>query len=326
MAQAREHPAVKPGLAACLALSLLASHAGAASPFGRMPLPTLEEPTTDDAVVRGVEATRAQCDALGPAAVWAQPPGDAGECLRYWHAGLQPGTNPRVLVFFAGDLLVGATVYKGYAGQTLAAVQKSVDAASSRQGVPYMFIGRPGTYGSSGEHKQRRREREAKLVSAALDEVAKRHGIEAFAVAGLSGGGHVVASLLGDRSDIVCAVAGGAVSAPKLRTRLRGWTIDSTGYGDSWEPLEHLDRARMHPALRVYVVGDPADSNVPWAAQTVLADRFQALGVPTEVLQAEGTGPERHGVAGSAVLVGAMCLKNQTNEEIRQRAARGLKG
>lgn len=306
--------------------ALVAWHAAPALAFGRVALPAVAEPTSDQAVVRGVEATRAQCDALGAAAVWAQPAGDAGECLRYWHAGLQGAANPRVLVYFAGDLLVGNLVYKGYAGQTLEAVQKSVDGVHARHGVPYLFVGRPGTYGSSGEHRQRRRQREAKLVSAALDEIRKRHGIEEFALAGLSGGGHVVASLLGYRSDVVCAVAGGAVSAPKLRVRLRGWNMDSTGYADSWEPLEHLDRARMHPALRVYVVGDPADTNVPWAAQTVLADHVQALGVPAEVLQAEGTGPERHGVAGSALLVGAMCLKNQTNEEIRQRAARGLKG
>jgi hypothetical protein len=307
-----------------LALALPAAAALAAG-IGRMDWPAPEAPFTDEAVVRGIQASKAQCDAL-PNAVWAQPAGEQGECLRYWSAGLDPVANPRVLVFFSGDLLVGNKVSRGYEGLTTIGMQKSAETVPARFGVPYIFLARPGTYGSSGEHKQRRRPAEARLVSAALDEIRKRHAIGELGVAGLSGGGHVVASLLGYRSDIVCAVAASAVSAPKLRVRLQGWSGDSTGYSDSYEPLEHLEGAKANPGLRVFVLGDPADSNVPWGAQTVLAERLQAMGIPAEVLQGEGIGPEHHILVRSALEVGAMCLKGQGNQEIRARSAQGFKG
>ncbi len=136
----------------------------------------------------------------------------------------------------------------------------------------------------------------------------------------------MVASLLGYRSDVVCAVPTSAVSSPAMRMKLRGWTVDATGYSDSYEPMEHLNKTLMNPELRVFVVGDPADTNVPWAVQTALADRLRTLGVKVEVLQAEAVGPERHVIVSSALLIGALCALKQTTEEIQQRAAKGLKG
>jgi dienelactone hydrolase len=309
---------------ACAGVLLLL--AGSAQAFvGRVDLPGADEPFTDAAIVRGVKATREQCVAL-PGGVWAEPPGESGECLRYWHAGLAEDNPQRPLFFFAGDLLGATGVFRGYAGTHPAAVQSTVNAAAKRLGVPYIFLARPGTYGSSGEHKQRRRVAEARLVSAAIDEIKQKHGLTEIGLAGVSGGGHVVASLIGYRSDIVCAVPASAVSSPQMRVKLRGWTVDATGYHDSHEPIDHLDKAVMHPALRVIVVGDPADSNVPWPVQTALAERLAAIGRPAQVVEVEGTGSERHVTNESARVLGAMCLKNQSNEEIRQRAGQGLKG
>lgn len=310
-------------LAFAAAALLLAQGTAAAS--GRLDWPAADAPFTDEQVVQGVKADKAQCDATA-GAVWAQPAGVQGECLRYWHAGLDGDARRRPLFFFSGDLLVGNAVWKGYAGTTTAAVQRTVDNVAKRHGVPYVFIGRPGTYGSSGEHKQRRRVAEARLISAALDAIKQRHGIEELTVAGLSGGGHVVASLLGYRQDIVCAVPTSAVASPRLRMKMRGWTIDATGYNDSYEPIDHLNAERLHPSLRVFVLGDPQDANTPWAMQTTLADRLRSLGGAVEVLQGEGTGPERHVLLQSALVVGAMCLQGKTTDEIRQRAAEGLKG
>ena len=33
-----------------------------------------------------------------------------------------------------------------------------------------------------------------------------------------------------------------------------GWTRGATGYHDSYEPHEHLDKSHMHPKLRVFVL------------------------------------------------------------------------
>ena len=154
-----------------------------------------------------------------------------------------------------------------------------------------------------------------------------RHGIEEFVIAGQSGGGHVTASLLTLRSDIVCAVPTSAPSSPSVRWKMRGWKRDSTGYEDSYEPVQHLDKARMHPALRVFVLGDPQDTNVVWPSQTILAERLKQAGVPVEVIEAQGTGPELHGLPNSARNVAGWCARDVPTEEIMLRSAKkAMKG
>ena len=68
---------------------------------------------------------------------------------------------------------------------------------------------------------------------------------------------------------------------------MRGLKRDTTGYADSYEPADHLRKDLAHPRLRVFVLGDPTDKKVPWAAQTILSDRLVALGVPTVVLDTD---------------------------------------
>ena len=282
---------------------------------------------TAPGLLQGVRATEAQCAAALPAAVWVRTAGGAAECLRYWHAGLAPGANPKTLFYFSGDVLAGDLVLDpNYTTATPASLQRRVDAWQARLGVPYVFIARPGTYGSSGEHKQRRRALESELISLAVDEIKRRHGIDAPALAGQSGGGHVVAALLTLRADVECAVPASAVSSPRMRWKMKGWKQDSTGYDDSFEPTEALERMRAPPSLRVFVLGDPMDTNVPWVTQTVLADRLKARGVAVALVEAEGSGPTRHGLAQSAMTLAAMCMKGSSTPEILQRAAQRLKG
>jgi hypothetical protein len=189
-----------------------------------------------------------------------------------------------------------------------------------------MLLSRPGTFGSSGEHKQRRRLLEPQLMSAALDEVKARHGISDLVLVGLSGGGHTVASLIGWRSDIVCAVPTSSVSSPRLRWEGLGRPTDLTGYADSYEPVNNLKREIMHPKLRVFVLGDPEDSNVRWSTQTPLAVRLKELGVNVEVLTGEGSDLQRHALGESGRLIGALCLLDKPTSDILEVVARGLKG
>ncbi|HET6827418.1 MAG TPA: hypothetical protein VFH35_01980, partial [Ramlibacter sp.] len=267
---------------------------------------TPEGDFSEAAVRRGVKATQAQCDAV-PNGLWAADR-DGGECLKYWSAGMEPLAARRVVVFLHGDVWVGpGNTSKGYLNATNGTLQRFADEWAKRLEVPFVFIGRPGTHGSSGDHMQRRRPAESRLVSAALDVMKARYGIEEFVIAGQSGGGHVTASLLTLRGDIVCAVPTSAPSSPSVRWKMRGWKRDSTGYEDSYEPAQYLDKARMHTALRVFVVGDPQDTNVVWPSQTILAERLKQVGVPTEVIEAQGTGPELHGLPNSARNVAGWC-------------------
>lgn len=287
---------------------------------------TAEGDFSEAAIRRGVKATQAQCDAV-PNGLWAADR-DGGECLKYWAAGMEQQPTRRVVVFLHGDVWVGpGRPNTGYLNSTNRSVQRFAQEWAKRLEVPFVFIGRPGTHGSSGDHMQRRRPAESRLVSAALDVLKARYGIEEFVIAGQSGGGHVTASLLTLRSDIVCAVPTSAPSSPSVRWKMRGWKRDSTGHEDSYEPTQHLDKARLHPALRVFVVGDPQDTNVVWPSQTILAERLRQLGVPTEVIEARGTGPELHGLPNSARNVAGWCARDVPTEEILKRSAnRAMQG
>jgi len=298
----------------------------AAAFLGRAAFDSGDGTFSGPALIRGVRATQEQC-AAAPEAVWAVTATGEAECLRYWGAGLQPGKNQRALVFFQGDQLAGNTIVNGAYTRTRPAEWRTlVKERAAAFGVPYILLARPGTFGSSGEHKQRRRAAEAQLVSAALDEIKKLHGIEELVVSGHSGGGHVVASLLNYRSDIVCAVAAAGVLQPAERARIKGWAMDSNGYADSYEPAQHLDAKRWHPQLRVFVLGDPMDSNVPWDSQIMYAHKVKSLGGRVETLQGEGRGPERHGLTNSARQVAAWCAQGLSTPEILERAGKGLKG
>lgn len=312
-------------LAACAALTLCAPLAHAQRvPFN----PSDTDTFTAEGLLKGVQATAEQCAAL-PQAVWARTVAGTAECIRYWMAGPRPsGPAPRVLVYIPSDQMAFDRPEAGYTGRSAQALQGLADAAGTRLGVPYILLSRPGIFGSSGEHTQRRRELEPRLMNAALDELKARHGVNEFVLVGLSGGGHIVASLLGWRSDIVCAVPASAVSSPRLRWQGLGRSTDLTGFADSHEPIDHLPRsaAAYHPKLRVFVLGDPKDGNVPWSTQTPLATRLKEVGVATELLTGEGSDSQRHVLGASAQQVGALCLKDAPTPEIQGAAARGLKG
>jgi predicted esterase len=189
-------------------------------------------------------------------------------------------------------------------------MQAYVDERAALLGVPVVLLARPGTYGSSGDHRQRRREPESRLVSTALDELKRRLGLHTLALAGFSGGGHVVAALLGWRSDVPCAALGSAVSSPRLRWQALGLTRDMTGFTDSYEPAQHLGSARLAGA-RVYIVGDPRDRNTPWSTQLPFGERLRERGAEVRVVETEGHGPEHHDVSAEAQRLAAACLRER---------------
>lgn len=292
----------------------------------RLPMPKDNENFGAEALSRGVFATELECSTVS-GAVWARTDVGEAECLRYWASGLADGPiNPRALIYIPGDQLAFDQPAPGYTSLNPGKMQSLVDEMALKAGVPLILVARPGTFGSSGEHKQRRRQLEPQLVSKALDEIKKRHGVHELTLVGLSGGGHIVASLLGWRSDITCAVPTSSVSSPRLRWEEMGRTTDLTGYADSYEPLPFLRREVMNPKLRVFVLGDPKDSNVKWSTQLPIAARLKELGVNVEVLTGEGSDGQRHALGVSGRQIGALCLLGRPTSEILKVSAHGLKG
>jgi hypothetical protein len=309
----------------CLVLLALASIHYLAS-ADRLPISKGSENFSAEALLSGVSATHLDCSSL-TFAVWVRLDSGETECIRYWTSGLADSPiNKRALIYIPGDQIVGDQPAPGYVNLSPEKLQSIVNAMASKVGVPLILVARSGTFGSSGDHKQRRRSLEPRLVSKALDELKVRYGIQELSMVGLSGGGHTVASLLGWRSDITCAVPTSSVSSPRLRWEDMGRVTDWTGYADSYEPMLHLRREVINPKLRVFVLGDPRDSNVKWSTQIPIAARMKELGIPVETLTGEGSDAQRHALGESGRLIGALCLLNRPTSEILEIAARGLKG
>jgi dienelactone hydrolase len=285
-------------------------------------------------VVHGSTATEESCRAL-PAAAWVVVDG-RGDCIRYFPSGAQR-SNPVAAVFLHGDRLLQlwndrefTTLRElrvvGYAGASPARVQEEVARNAAAAQRPFIFLGRPGVYGSSGDHKERRRPREVALVDAALDAIKARYDVERFVLAGHSGGGHLVGALLSRRADVGCAVIAAGVVAVEARIQALGWPKDATGYADYVDPIKEVGRIPRGDALRVFVIGDPRDGVVPFSTARAYVEALRRHGVAAHLAEARGAGPDHHGLARSAQTVAGWCAIGLPTEEILARLRQGLSG
>ncbi len=285
-------------------------------------------------VLSGSVMDEARCEALrtawdGGDTVWVvlDPDWDPddGTCIRYMHAGLAQ-TNPVVHVYLHGDVMQQsesgwAQVWPGYETVTVDRLRGFATRENETTGVPYIRLSRPGTYGSSGFHKQRRRAREALIVDAALDLIRERHRIGEFAAVGQSGGGHVVARLLTLRDDLRCAVIASGVVSVRQRAGLHGWTTDITGYRDSVDPVEEVDAIVADPDRRIFVLGDPRDSNTPFVTQTAYYEAVKRAGHDVTLLTATGGGKAHHSLALTGFRVMRWCLDGLSGAAMQSRLA-----
>ena len=298
-------------------LTLVITLLGCANPDGA-------DTFTESGVLSGSTLTQAQCAAFGDTGIWVTVEG-RGECLRYFHSGLQ-ATNPVVHIWFHGDRMSqnfngGAWVHDYYFDHnTPEALAARAETGARNSGVPYIRFSRPGVYGSTGSHKQRRQAREGLVINAALDALKARHGIEALALSGQSGGGHVVAALLPRRTDIVCAAITSGVVSVRKRSRIRGWGgRDITGYSTFYDPIEHVAEIPAAAKRTIFIIGDPKDSNVPFVTQ---GDYYQALvdaGHQAEIIRAKGRGRSNHGLSHAGFGVIRDCLEGMPASAIARK-------
>lgn len=279
---------------------------------------------SDSGVLSGSTILKAECARNAETAVWVVVDG-AGECIRYFHSGLKD-QNPLVHVWFHGDRMSqsfnGNAWVHGYYSRDAnpAALQAQAEAGEVDSGVPYIRFSRPGLYGSSGNHRRRRLPEEVAIVDAAVDAIKARHGIQSYALSGQSGGGHLVASLLTRRDDISCAVITSGVASVRERSKIRGWGgRDITGFSSFFDPIDHVAQIPVKADRRIFVMGDPADSNVPFSTQADYHNALRAAGHHSALVRARGRGKSRHGLAHAGVHVVRDCIDGVRSDEIVRR-------
>lgn len=262
------------------------SHAGASSGVHLAlaavliaPTPSLAQsqpeatPFDPIAVVDGIRIDRSACAQWErrDTAIWVEVDGSAA-CLRYYAAGLAPAgtSNPIAALWLNGDVLGpngndADKRQKGFGPVEMVALERRL---FERFGVPTLFLGRPGTYGSAGKHYTiRGRPLEARLIDAAMDGLAERYHITAWSLGGHSGGGTLVAEMLARRTDLRCAVISSGAAAYRSYLEARGLSRPGDPLS-RFDPYDALDRVPSDPARRVFVIGDPRETNVPFSSQT----------------------------------------------------------
>jgi hypothetical protein len=267
-----------------------------------------------DDMLRGITMTRAQCAAI-PSTVWVNVSG-RDFCVRYY-LSTAGGEGSRPLVFIQGDYF-GRLDPKtwNWADPSEAKdintddLMKMADGFSKLAKTTAIYLARIGVEGTSGNHTARKTVLELHLMNAALDAIKQRHGFEGFHLVGQSGGSKLVAGIAALRHDLACVVSGSGPLA----------TPGSPKAGDPartfFDATQGIPQLAQNHALRMMLVSDPADKQVPIAQQTGFADKMRQAGHPIPQFMVEATDDHHHGVVMYAQLVAAGCVLGKTDAEI----------
>jgi predicted esterase len=234
---------------------------------------------------------------------------DGGYCLRYYAAGLKADHNSIAALWLHGDIM-GAhegPANKRLKGLGVDAVIEQERKLSERFGVPFIFLGRPGSYGSAGHHyKMRQRRIEADIATAGIDALKTKYGIERWAFGGHSGGGILIAEMLDHRSDIACAIISSATGA--FRDELAAYHSPETNDPAVLDPIASTNTIPVDAKRRVFVLADPRDDNVKFAFYPRYIEALRAQGISLQFLPLEkALGPEFHDMVDIAETATGMC-------------------
>ncbi|WP_198970018.1 alpha/beta hydrolase family protein [Xylophilus sp. ASV27] len=242
-------------------------------------------------------ANRSACPDA-PTYLWVQSRGGPA-CIRYF-ASEGVYQAPIAIVQFSGDRddvmdLPPAQI----PGNTVRARLRDAQRSYERAGVPWVFVARPGTYGSSGDHRARRQESEALALDAAVTALIERLGIGRVVLLGHSGGATAAASMLTHgRTGVACAVlTSGAYSLlerARMLGRSNGGRTDTTGSASFYDPLDHIDGMARDPERRIVLIGNRDDRNTPFALQEKFARALAAAGHQVVVMTHAAEAPEYH--------------------------------
>ncbi len=269
------------------------------------------EPFSGPELLKGKLATQAECAAL-PTAVWVSIDRQ-GECIRYYYSAAG-GSGAEPVVFFSSDAVStnGRREVRPQAWY-LKASPTQLQSGSAKWSrdlrLPYVLIGRPGTYGSSGHHAERRTQREIALVSAALDAIKARHDFQRLHLAGYAEGGHMAAALLARRADLGCVVLASALVAVRDHFAEFGLATDVTGRTDSIDPLALVGQVEKRPGLRIIVVTDPDDAVISARSQSRYVRALEANGLPVQQILAAARDPQAHELWSEARHIAASCAR-----------------
>lgn len=241
------------------------------------PLEAEDVPFSPTDVLKGVHPDWRYSNQPGRLTVECQ--GDA-EILRFYGSRRSDSKPP--IIYLSGDVVercdLGFRVRPGYENASPATLQFEAASLSSSKERTFVFLARPGKYGSSGNHMHRRRLREICLVDRAISRLSDAFGWAQIDLAGLSGGGHLAACLLARRKDVRHTVIASGNIAVGERLRLLGLQRDVTGFEDFVDPITQVNQIAANKVGKLVLLTDPEDQVVPASVQMAFAASLREAG------------------------------------------------
>jgi hypothetical protein len=246
------------------------------------------------------------------------------ECISYF---VTRGFEQRrqAVLFFNGDFSK-AQATEAAAQRSLEGSRKFMQFWADQLKVRYIYVSRVGLQGSSGNHGDRRFPKETIVMNAVADGLKARLGLDDLALAGQSGGSTIAISLVTmGRKDVKCAVSG---SGPlelvdqqyAAGTRLGFDVVKAAVAANVYDPATHVGSVVPRRDRRIFVLGDPLDTEVPYKFQAPFVDRVKAAGHHAMAIAVEGLGAKHHDVVPATLPVAGVCLNNASDEIIARRA------
>ncbi len=269
----------------------------------------------------------AACE-IGEHRVWVEVEG-RGECIAFYPTpGLEGATH--AVFYFEGDIPPDYRRDPEKLGAHLASMRRALERLATTYKTPYVIVARPGTFGSTGNHADRRKSREPMAMRNAIDAIRQRYALQHVSLAGQSGGATIVGALLTlGLSNVRCAApaSGGFDLNAMLDWHAKRQGIVGShrehpaSLSGSFNVMDQLDGIVHDRERRIFVIGDPDDKVTPFAQQRRFAEQLGAQGHHAELIEAVGGGPERHGLSLTSLKLAGLCATGATDADIRRAAA-----
>jgi pimeloyl-ACP methyl ester carboxylesterase len=266
--------------------------------------------------LRGIKMTREECAAKSET-LWLKVYGE-DFCVRYY-LSTAGGQGSRPVVILNGD-------HNGPvdpARWTWADPSKASDVNtdnligianhfSKMTRTTAIYLARIGVDGTSGTHLSRKTLVELNLIDKALEALRQRYQYEGFHLVGQSGGGRLVFGLAEMRRDVGCLVSTSGQIVTTRTVALRP-NDPSRTYFD----ISKVQSLAQNRALRMMVISDPNDQQVPAAAQqTPMVHSLRQAGYVVPHLLVEATDPKHHSALDYGAIAMGGCVLGRHDDEI----------
>ena len=227
------------------------------------------------------------------------------QCLRYYPSSSLNGEKIVVIQLYGDRDVSSRSPIDEIKNNTKADQEKlAIAKLKKTKNIPWVILARPGTYGSSGNHKEKRMLSEFLAINKALDGLKGRYGIERFIIVGHSGGATLGAGLLTlGRTDIQCAILSSGTYDYLARRALKKLEQNSFSYdsqtrrvSQQYDPYFYTENIVKDPNRKIFIMGDTRDKNTPFHLQLAFAFKLEKAGHQVNIVEFAGKGPDHHNI------------------------------